>query len=53
MWKNTLRANLVNGNAPSFLVPVPLANPKAIYHVWKVDRAALNLQPSAASASAP
>ena len=53
MWKDTLRANLVNAKAPSFLVPVPLTNPDAIYHVWKVDRTALNPQPLAAAASAP
>ncbi len=50
-WKGTLRADLVNGKAPSYLVPVPLSNPRSPYHVWKVDRAALNLLPSEAATS--
>ncbi len=50
-WKGTLRADLVNGKAPGYLVPVPLPNPHSLYHVWKVDRAALNLLPSKAAAS--
>jgi hypothetical protein len=51
--KDTLRAKLVEGHAPKFLVPVPLPNPHSIYHVWKVDRAALNPPPSTAAASMP
>ncbi|MFT3732836.1 MAG: hypothetical protein QM780_15680 [Hyphomicrobium sp.] len=52
-WKGTLKADLINGKAPSFLTPATLSNPHSIYHVWKVDRAALNLQLSKAAASAP
>lgn len=52
-WKGTLKVDLVNGNAPSFLVPVALPDAHSIYHVWKVDRAALNLQLSKAAASTP
>lgn len=52
-WKGTLKVNLMNGKAPSFLVPVALPDPHSIYHVWKVDRAALNLQLSKAAASVP
>jgi hypothetical protein len=51
--KGTLRARLLEGRAPKFLVPVPLPNPHSIYHVWKVDRAALNPLPSTAAASTP
>jgi hypothetical protein len=50
-WKGTLRADLVNGKAPAYLVPVPLSNPHSLYRVWKVDRAALNLPPSKDAAS--
>jgi hypothetical protein len=50
-WKGTLRADLVRGAAPNYLKPVTLPNPNSILHVWKVDRAALNLQPLAAAAS--
>jgi hypothetical protein len=53
VWKGTLRTDLVKGVPPKYLTPVPLSNPDSILRVWKVDRAALNLQPSAASASAP
>jgi hypothetical protein len=53
VWKDTLRADLVNGAAPKYLTPVPLPNPESIFRVWRVDRGALNLQPSAAAASAP
>ncbi|HML27444.1 MAG TPA: hypothetical protein PKE16_01135 [Hyphomicrobium sp.] len=52
-WRGTLKLDLINGNAPGFLVPQPLRNPHAIYHVWKVDRAALNLQLSKVAASKP
>lgn len=52
-WKGTFKADLVNGKAPSFLVPIALPDPHAIYHVWRVDRAALNLQLSKAAASTP
>ncbi|MBS0249755.1 MAG: hypothetical protein JSR78_01685 [Proteobacteria bacterium] len=52
-WKGTLKVDLVNGKTPSFLVPVALPDAHAIYHVWKVDRAALNLQLSKAAASTP
>lgn len=52
-WKGTLKLDLINGKAPSFLVPQPLPNPQAIYHVWKVDRAALNLLLSKGAASTP
>jgi hypothetical protein len=51
--KGTLRARLLEGRAPKFLVPVPLPNPHSIYHVWKVDRVALNPPPSTAAASTP
>ena len=50
-WKGTLRADLVNGKAPAYLVPVPLSNPHSLYHVWRVDRAAINLPLSKAAAS--
>jgi hypothetical protein len=52
-WKGTFKADLVNGKAPSFLVPIALPDPHAIYHVWRVDRVALNLQLSKAAASTP
>lgn len=52
-WKGTLRADLVNGKVPAYLVPVPLSNSHSIYRVWKVDPAALNLLPSTAAASKP
>ncbi|WP_414464460.1 hypothetical protein [Hyphomicrobium sp. DY-1] len=52
-WKGTLKVDLVSGKAPRFLVPVALSDPHAIYHVWKVDRAALNLQLLKAAASTP
>ena len=51
--KGTLKANLLDGKAPDYLVPVALANPKSLYRVWKVDRTVLNLPPSAAAASTP
>ncbi|MFA5957582.1 hypothetical protein [Hyphomicrobium sp.] len=50
-WTGTLKADLIDGKAPGFLVPQTLPNPHSIYHVWKVDRAALNLQLSKAAAS--
>jgi hypothetical protein len=53
VWKGTLRTDLVKGVPPKYLTPVPLSNPDSILRVWKVDRAALNLQPSAAAASVP
>jgi hypothetical protein len=53
VWKGTLRADLMKGVAPKYLTPVPLSNSESIFRVWRVDRAALSLQPSAAAASAP
>lgn len=44
-WRDTLRANLVAGKAPEFLVAVPLANPNSMFRVWRVDFAKLNPQP--------
>jgi hypothetical protein len=44
-WKNSLRLNLVGSHPPAYLTPVALANPNALLKVWKVDRAALSLQP--------
>jgi len=40
-WQGTFRADLVAGRAPAFLTRVPLANPRSIYSVWKVDKAQL------------
>ena len=40
-WRGTLRADLVGGRGPAFLVPVPLANPDSLFKVWRVDDAAL------------
>lgn len=40
-WRGTLRADLVGGHGPAFLVPVPLANPLSLFKVWRVDGAAL------------
>ncbi len=51
--KATLREDLANGKAPDYLVPVALSNPKSLYRVWKVDRKALSLLPSAGAASTP
>jgi hypothetical protein len=51
-WNGTLHTDLVHGIAPKYLTPVTLPNPGSMFRVWKVDRAALNLQPSAAAASA-
>jgi len=53
VWKGSLRTALVKGDPPKYLTPVPLSNPDSLFRVWKVDRTALNLQPSAAAASAP
>ncbi len=53
VWKDTLRADLMQGAAPKYLTPVPLPNPESIFRVWRVDRSALNLQPSTGAASAP
>ncbi|MET0407678.1 MAG: hypothetical protein ABW006_04855 [Hyphomicrobium sp.] len=52
-WNGTLKADLIASKPPGYLVPVVLANANAKYRVWKVDRAALNLQLSKAEASAP
>ena len=38
-WQGTLRAGLVAGQAPSFLVPVSLADPNSMFKVWRVDPA--------------
>ncbi len=35
-WQGTLRADLVAGKAPAFLVPVPLAEPHSMFKVWRV-----------------
>lgn len=40
-WLGTLRANLVAGQPPDFLVPVPLSKSDSLFKVWRVDRAAL------------
>jgi hypothetical protein len=52
-WKGTLKVGLVGGKAPGYLVAQTLSNPHSVFHVWKVDRTALNLQLSKAAASAP
>ncbi len=44
-WQGTLRADLVAGKPPAFLVPVALANPATLFSVWRVDQDKLNLQP--------
>lgn len=36
-WQGTLRAGLVAGHAPRFLVPVPLADPSSMFKVWRVE----------------
>ncbi len=50
---DTLRADLVNGKAPDYVVAVAPSNPKSLYRVWKVDRKALNLPLSAGAALTP
>jgi hypothetical protein len=44
-WRGTLRADMVAGNAPAFLEPVTLSNPKSLFSVWRVNAAKLNPQP--------
>ncbi len=43
-WQGTLRADLVSGSPPAFLIPVALANPQTLFNVWRVDKARLNPQ---------
>jgi hypothetical protein len=52
-WKGTLKTDLIGGRAPGYLVAETLSKAHSIYHVWKVDRGALNLQLSKGAASAP
>jgi hypothetical protein len=40
-WIGTLRADLVGGRPPAFLVPIALPNPDSQYKVWRVDRTKL------------
>lgn len=40
-WQGTLRAGLVAGAPPAFLVPEPLANARSLFNVWRVDRTKL------------
>lgn len=40
-WQKTLRADLVAGAAPAFLLPVQLSNPNSLFKVWRVDRSQL------------
>jgi hypothetical protein len=40
-WNGTLRADLVAGRAPLYLVPVPLADRDSLYNVWRVERSRL------------
>ena len=40
-WRGTLRADLVAGRPPRFLIPVSLANHSSMYRVWRVDPAKL------------
>lgn len=44
-WRGTVRENLVNGKAPSFLTPVPLAAQHPKFTVWRVAPDTVNLQP--------
>lgn len=44
-WKGTLRAKLVAGEAPDFLVALPALDAAARYHVWRVNKAALSPRP--------
>jgi hypothetical protein len=39
--QGTLRADLVAGRVPAFLVPVPLADRDSLYNVWRVERSGL------------